>query len=204
MRQQIGEGDQVVRPAVITASGFRSKPTMGQGEAGKGEGSGRRRAIGDWSIFRPIDVTSPQQRRPKTWTCPLPSRRMYGRAQHPPQGQQQERAGTAGRIEQPLARLPDKTHLIEHVPREPVGRVVFAQPMPQRPRKEILIQRLQQVHLAVIFRELRDIIPCHRRRYSVDLRRHVAGTEMEVPIERMTAGQLGNFPRPKAADQQLH
>ena len=35
-------------------------------------------AGGDWSIFRPIGVFSFRRRRPKTWTCPLPSRPVNG------------------------------------------------------------------------------------------------------------------------------
>ena len=65
-----------------------------------------------------------------------------------PERGQEECPGTAGGIEQAGFGLPEITDLIEHVLRQPAGRVVFAQGMPHGTRKKGLVERLEQITAA--------------------------------------------------------
>ena len=67
----------------------------------------------------------------------------------PSEGHHQERAGAAGRVQQPRCRLAGVADLIEHVSGQPVGRIVFAKLPPQRPREEVFVKRLEQIAVAV-------------------------------------------------------
>ena len=64
---------------------------------------------------------------------------------HPLDGQHQEGAGTAGRVQQPLAGITGYAHLIQQPLGQPVGGVVLAQVVSQLLGHQVLVELLQQV-----------------------------------------------------------
>ena len=111
----------------------------GECESGEsGEGSGYRRLVTARCNCPHPHLDSPDSRLSDS-----------SATHHPPQGHHQERAGAAGRIQQPTVRLACVADLIEHVSGQPVGRVVLAKLPPQRPREQVLIERLEQIAAAV-------------------------------------------------------
>ncbi len=64
------------------------------------------------------------------------------------EGGQQERPGAAGGVEQAGFGCSVVTDLVEHVLRQPVGRVIFAQGMPDGTGKERFVKRLEQIAAA--------------------------------------------------------
>ena len=116
-----------------------------------------------------------------------------------------KRARAAGRIEQPLSRLALVAHLIEHVPGEPVRRVVLAQLMPQRPREKVLIERLEQVAVAVIRRwGPRRLIVRQCIRQPLDQPIDAFRTGRRVPGEWIIGQKLVDPPLPMPSGDERH
>ena len=104
---------------------------------------------------------------------------------NPPDGRQEKRAGAAGRIEQPLPRIAGVAHLIEHVFREPVGRVVLAQFVPQRPRQQLLVEVAEQVAAVAAGREQCVVALRHAGGYFAANRAQLRALPRQMPGEEV-------------------